>query len=174
MSSTPTNISDLAQPCEKVLVGFTSVNTVLGGIPFLTGPLIMTSDYVMFVAVKRAMNAHFSFDDVSSVAAPTVKNIFAFSMWKTVVDAMGWSWWVTIPTGAIVSAATTYALGMFFVQYNARNGQFNADEAEAFMEDKALSYIDTKANESNKIREKARQAIEKMFEFGSKGGQQDR
>lgn len=168
MNTSQASVEDLVRRGEKVVLGFTGVNTVMGGIPFLTGPLIVTSDYVMFIAVKRAMKASFKFKDVFSIVAPTVKGTFAFAMWKTVVDAMGWSWWVTIPTGAVVSAATTYALGMFFVQYNASSGQFTTAEAETFMRDAALSYVDEKTNESSKIKKMANQAITKMFDLGSK------
>ena len=147
---------------EKVVLGYCAANAVLGGIPFVTGPLLMVSDYTLFIAVKRVMDAPFEFKDVFSLVAPTIKGIFAYGLFKAAADAYGWSWVATIPVGAVVSAATTYALGMYFVHFNARGGDMSAADALGILKDAAFEYLD-KSKAGPKTIEMARKALERMF-----------
>ena len=147
---------------ENVVLGYCAVNGILGAIPFLTGPLLLVSDYTLFLAVKRAMGAQFRFGDVFTLVAPTVKATFAFSLFKMVADAFGWSWLATIPIGFLVSAATTYALGMCFVHFNARDGKMTSEEAEGTMREAAFRYLETKA-QTSKHMENAKSALDAMF-----------
>jgi hypothetical protein len=150
---------------ERVVLGFTAAGGVLGGIPFLTGPLLLVSDYVLFIAVKRTMGSRFSHKDVLNVVLPTIKQTFAFSLFKAVADAYGWSWWATIPIGAVVGSATTYALGMCFVYMNADEKLMTPDQASASMENDAVRYIRERVASSS-ITTKAIEAIREMFRRG--------